>query len=56
MCDDLAAEVESLAARGVTTTPVEEARWGSITKLTLPGGGTIGLYEPKHPLALDRRD
>jgi hypothetical protein len=54
ICDDLTAEVESLAERGVTSSPVEEARWGSITKITLPGGGTIGLYEPKHPLALDR--
>lgn len=54
MCDDLTAEVESLAASGVTSSPVEEARWGSITKITLPGGGTIGLYQPKHRLALDR--
>jgi hypothetical protein len=54
MCDDLTAEVESLGARGVSCSPVEEARWGSITKIALPGGGTIGLYQPKHPLALDR--
>ncbi|PYX96384.1 MAG: extradiol dioxygenase, partial [Acidobacteria bacterium] len=26
--------------------------WGSITKLRLPGGGAIGLYQPKHPLAI----
>jgi hypothetical protein len=56
MCDDLTAEVESLVARGVTCAPVEEARWGSITKIALPGGGTIGLYEPKHPLAIERHD
>ena len=54
MCDDLVAEIESLTARGVTCSPVEEARWGSITKITLPGGGAVGLYQPKHPLALDR--
>lgn len=54
MCDDLTAEVRSLTARGVSCSPVEEARWGSITKIALPGGGTIGLYEPKHPLAIDR--
>jgi hypothetical protein len=53
MCDDLSAEVEALGARGVSCSPVEEARWGSITKIALPGGGTIGLYQPKHPLALD---
>lgn len=54
LCDDLTAEVEALAARGVSCSPVVEARWGSITKIALPGGGTIGLYQPKHPLALQR--
>jgi hypothetical protein len=52
MCDDLTAEVESLVARGVSCSPVEEARWGSITKIVLPGGGAIGLYQPRHPLAI----
>lgn len=56
MCDDVTAEVESLVARGVTCAPIEEARWGSITKIALPGGGTIGLYQPKHPLAIERHD
>jgi hypothetical protein len=54
MCDDLSAEVESLGARGVACSPVEEMRWGSMTKIALPGGGTIGLYQPKHPLAIVR--
>jgi len=54
MCDDLAAEVAALAERGVSCSAVEEARWGSITKITLPGGGTIGLYQPRHPLAITR--
>ena len=52
MCHDLAAEVESLAARGASCSAVEQARWGSTTKITLPGGGQIGLYQPRHPLAI----
>ncbi|UQX89299.1 hypothetical protein M6D93_04665 [Jatrophihabitans telluris] len=52
MCDDLAAEVESLKARGVPCAPVEQARWGSMTRLVLPGGATIGVYQPNHPIAL----
>jgi hypothetical protein len=56
MCDDLTAEVESLVARGVSCAPVEDARWGSITKIALPGGGTIGLYQPRHPLAIERHE
>jgi catechol 2,3-dioxygenase-like lactoylglutathione lyase family enzyme len=53
MCDDLKAEMASLARKGVPCSEVEEARWGSTTKLRLPSGGEIGLYQPKHPTALD---
>ena len=52
MCDDLKAEMASLANKGVKCSKVEEARWGSITKMGLPGGGHVGLYQPKHATAL----
>jgi len=48
MCSDLKSEMAALQGKGVDCAPVVEARWGSITKLRLPGGGEIGLYEPKH--------
>jgi hypothetical protein len=51
MCDDVAATVERLAARTVACTPVADRGWGLLTELTLPGGGKLGLYQPKHPLA-----
>lgn len=49
MCDDLKAEMASLAKKGVTCGAVQEARWGSITAIRLPGGGDLHLYQPKHP-------
>jgi catechol 2,3-dioxygenase-like lactoylglutathione lyase family enzyme len=52
MCDGLKAEMASLAKKGVKCSEVQEARWGSITKIRLPGGGEVGLYQPKHPTAL----
>ena len=52
MCDDLPAERAALASKGVRTSEVEEARWGSVTKIELPGGGTVGLYQPRHPTAV----
>lgn len=52
MCDSLKTEMDSLAKKGVKCSKVQEERWGSITKMQLPGGGKIGLYEPKHPTAL----
>jgi len=52
MCDDLKAEMASLAKKDVKFSEVQEARWGSIVKMRLPGGGEIHLYQPKHPTAL----
>jgi catechol 2,3-dioxygenase-like lactoylglutathione lyase family enzyme len=52
MCDDLDAERRELAAKGVSCSGVEEARWGSVTKIRLPSGGEVGLYQPNHPLAV----
>jgi hypothetical protein len=54
MCDDLKAEISKLGEKGIHCSEVQEARWGSITRIRLPGGGTLGLYQPKHPLALTR--
>jgi len=48
MCDDVRELVRNLQAKGVACSAVEEQRWGSITRITLPGGGTIGVYQPKH--------
>jgi len=49
MCDDLKAEMAALRAKGVECAEAVEARWGSITRIRLPGGGQVGLYEPTHP-------
>lgn len=54
MCDDVDATVAELTARGVEfTEPVTEARWGRLTRLRLPGGGELGMYEPRHERATD---
>jgi hypothetical protein len=50
-CDNLPAEIALLASKGFACSEIQEARWGSMTKLRLPGGGEIGLYQPKHPTA-----
>jgi catechol 2,3-dioxygenase-like lactoylglutathione lyase family enzyme len=54
MCDDLDAEIEALQAKGVACSAARVERWGSITMIRLPGGGEVGLYQPKHPTALNR--
>jgi catechol 2,3-dioxygenase-like lactoylglutathione lyase family enzyme len=54
MCDDLKAEILALQEKGIPCSKVQEARWGSITHIRLPGGGEVGLYQPKHPMAFTR--
>jgi catechol 2,3-dioxygenase-like lactoylglutathione lyase family enzyme len=50
-CDDVRATIHELKEKGVTCSPLHEERWGSITRVTLPSGATIGLYQPRHVLA-----
>jgi hypothetical protein len=55
MCDDVVAERERLEGLGVRCAEIVEARWGLVTRIPLPGGGEVGLYEPRHPSpVLDR--
>jgi catechol 2,3-dioxygenase-like lactoylglutathione lyase family enzyme len=52
LCEDIEATARELERKGVPLKrPFDEARWGRVTEITLPGGGQIGLYQPKHPLA-----
>jgi hypothetical protein len=48
MCDDVAALVAELAARNVACGPVSDQRWGLLTEVALPGGGKLGVYQPRH--------
>lgn len=54
MCDDLASTIAELRAKGVEIADeIEEAGWGRVTRVTVPGAGEIGLYEPLHPTTRD---
>ena len=48
MCDDLAGTLKELKSKQVKVSEVREERWGKLATLGLPGGGKIGIYEPKH--------
>lgn len=52
ICDDLAATIASLKAKNVNCSEIEEEPWGIQTSIVLPSGSEIGLYQPKHPLAI----
>ena len=55
LCDDIDATVAGLKAKGVRTTKIQDAPWGRVTRITVPGGVEFGMYEPKHPLAISKR-
>ena len=48
LCDDIRAFIEEMSQHKIACSPVETQRWGLITRITLPGGGKLGVYEPKH--------
>ena len=48
MCDDIKAFVDQMAAHRIACAPVQNQGWGLLTHLTLPGGGKLGVYEPRH--------
>jgi hypothetical protein len=52
LCDELEGTMAALQAKGVTFDPPTEARWGRVTRFSLPSGVRVGLYQPLHPLAI----
>jgi predicted enzyme related to lactoylglutathione lyase len=56
MCDDVKRTVSELGRKGVQfTKPVQDHGWGLLTYLRVPGGGELGLYQPRHPTAIDAK-
>ena len=53
MCDDVYKQVEEIVSAGVTCDEIKEASWGLFSSITLPGGGKLGIYQPKHPTAIN---
>jgi hypothetical protein len=48
MCDDVEAFVRAMSARSLACSPVQNQGWGMLTQVTLPGGGKLGVYQPRH--------
>jgi len=48
MCDDVRAFVAQMEKKRIACAPVQSMGWGLLTSLTLPGGGKLGVYQPRH--------
>ena len=56
-CDDVEATMSALRKKNVKfTRPVSDQGWGLVTAIALPGGGELGLYQPRHPTAIPAGD
>jgi hypothetical protein len=49
LCDDVTAFIAQMVEQGIDCSPPRQESWGLITALTLPGGGKLGVYQPRHP-------
>jgi hypothetical protein len=49
MCDDVRAFVAEMETRQVACEAVKDQGWGLLTSVRLPGGGRLGVYQPRHP-------
>ncbi len=54
MCNNVEAFVAEMQKRGIACGPIQDTGWGLVTELTLPGGGKLGVYQPRHarPMAM----
>jgi hypothetical protein len=48
MCDDVEALVAEMKRQSIAASPVQNLGWGLLTQVTLPGGGKLGIYQPRH--------
>jgi hypothetical protein len=48
LCDDINSFVSEMKNHNINCSAVQNMGWGMLSQLTLPGGGTIGVYQPRH--------
>jgi hypothetical protein len=47
--EDINGFIAEMVKHEITCSPIHTERWGLLTQVTLPGGGKLGVYEPRHP-------
>ena len=48
MCDDIKIFVHQMSKQSIVCSEIQNQGWGQLVQLTLPGGGKIGVYQPRH--------
>lgn len=48
MCSDVKAFITRMKRRKIACAPAQDMGWGVLTHVILPGGGKLGIYQPRH--------
>jgi hypothetical protein len=48
ICDNIIEFRNKMQLENVITSQIQNERWGDVIRITLPGGGDIGVYQPRH--------
>jgi hypothetical protein len=48
MCDDVEAFLTEMQKNKIECGAVHNQGWGLLTEIILPGGGKLGVYQPRH--------
>ena len=52
MVEDVGAAIEALGKKSVECSAIEDEGWGLLSSICLPGGGEIGMYQPRYQTAV----
>jgi len=48
MCDDIKLFTEEMQKYNISCTEIADQGWGLLTQIKLPGGGKLGVYQPRY--------
>jgi hypothetical protein len=48
LVEDIHQFVTAMVRNGVPCSPIQTQSWGLLVRVTLPGGGDLGVYQPLH--------
>lgn len=48
MCDNVEVFITDMKKRNINCGPLHNQPWGVLTQVILPGGGKLGVYQPRH--------
>ena len=48
LCEDVEAFIDDMKQRNVSCSAVNDVGWGLMTEITLPSGGSLHVYQPRH--------